>query len=525
MPDAITPVGTMIQPPDPTRGINTLSGILGVQRQRQQLISETAQAGTAQMQYGQLQAYSDFTKAAMQPDSAYWSGGNFLLDKYRTDATAIAPLMADNIAKQSSSIKESAEASKALFSKGQMFREGAARPFVGVATNRNATETDFNDAVDTARGQSDDPGYQRAITTALNRVNEKGGAWADRAAMFNSLLAGTPMSAPMQQETPTNIIAGTTPTMGTGMGGMQPQTSTTKNAAPGIYTFPNRQLGIMGGPAGTVSQAGPTGAAAGGGAVTPPAAPPPKKPAPTTQTNSFFKKDGSPRTAADDAPGMNEPGSAQEAYTASSSAALAHVNSVREADEQYGSNIAISQAIRSLLKGGTLSGPGTKMWHDTLGAIGAPLGLSNVSNYQELNAWLDNQASRIRTAQHLPGTNEGQATAQAITGSTSYQPEALGVKNDFIQAQVEGQHVYRQGLDKIEGFTGNPSPKSVQAFRQAWVNNFDPRAFELNQAKNDPKAYQAIIDNMGPGEAKAMKLKILNMKRLQVGMQPLAQLP
>jgi hypothetical protein len=37
MPDMIQPVGAMIKPQDPTQGINTLSGILGIQQQRQDL--------------------------------------------------------------------------------------------------------------------------------------------------------------------------------------------------------------------------------------------------------------------------------------------------------------------------------------------------------------------------------------------------------------------------------------------------------------------------------------------------------
>lgn len=52
MPDAIQPVGAMIQPPDPMRGINTLSGIIGLQQQRQQLqtgqyLQQTAAAAAA----------------------------------------------------------------------------------------------------------------------------------------------------------------------------------------------------------------------------------------------------------------------------------------------------------------------------------------------------------------------------------------------------------------------------------------------------------------------------------------------
>lgn len=50
MPDAITPVGTMIRPPDPNQTIGTLSGILGLRQQQQQL-----QVGQADVQQAQQQ--------------------------------------------------------------------------------------------------------------------------------------------------------------------------------------------------------------------------------------------------------------------------------------------------------------------------------------------------------------------------------------------------------------------------------------------------------------------------------------
>jgi len=49
MPDAIQPVGAMIQPPDPNKGISTLSGILGLRNQQQNL-----QIGQQQLQQERL---------------------------------------------------------------------------------------------------------------------------------------------------------------------------------------------------------------------------------------------------------------------------------------------------------------------------------------------------------------------------------------------------------------------------------------------------------------------------------------
>ena len=49
MPENIQPVGAMIQPPDPNRGISTLSCILGLKQQQQGL-----QIGQQQLQQEQL---------------------------------------------------------------------------------------------------------------------------------------------------------------------------------------------------------------------------------------------------------------------------------------------------------------------------------------------------------------------------------------------------------------------------------------------------------------------------------------
>lgn len=61
MPDSIQPVGAMIQPPDPNKGISTLSGILGL-RQQQQGLQQQQQA----IQIGQQQLQQEQLKTAQQ---------------------------------------------------------------------------------------------------------------------------------------------------------------------------------------------------------------------------------------------------------------------------------------------------------------------------------------------------------------------------------------------------------------------------------------------------------------------------
>lgn len=63
MPDMIQPVGAMIKAPDPMQGINTMSGILGLQQQRQALQTGQAVQQQEQLKAGQQQGIQDFFKS------------------------------------------------------------------------------------------------------------------------------------------------------------------------------------------------------------------------------------------------------------------------------------------------------------------------------------------------------------------------------------------------------------------------------------------------------------------------------
>lgn len=60
MPDAIQPVGAMIQPPDPSKGLSTISGILGMQQQRQGLAIGQQKLQQEQLQTSQQQGVQSF---------------------------------------------------------------------------------------------------------------------------------------------------------------------------------------------------------------------------------------------------------------------------------------------------------------------------------------------------------------------------------------------------------------------------------------------------------------------------------
>ena len=509
MPDSITPVGAMVQPVNvnPQQGINTLSGIIGIQQQKQNLATgaiqqQTAQAESqqAQQKNQELQKLAAFTKTAIGSPQYSLPDGSPDIGKFQKDAAVIAPTYGlPYIGQMTSNFKEGTESRRALQQLSGEQNASLAKIFTGVATNPKATESDFMDAVAQARSNNSDPGFNRALDNALIHAN-KAGSPQQAAANAVGALGGVAQSAPTQIDQGGSVQPGTTQTMGPGMGGFTSVGAPiTKNLPPQVVKYPSGSLGTVGGAAGGPG-AGPQG---------PPGAQGPPR----------------PRTAQDDAPPPNAPTAAQEAYQQNVAGANAHVAQVRGADADYGLNMNLGNAIRRLSKN-TDTGPGSATWQHALGAIGAPAGASNIANYQLLGAYLDRQAATLRAQMGLPATNEGVQTSQAIQGNTGYQREAIQDKNDLTQALVEGVHQYRNGLDKATGFSPNPSPRAVQQFRSSWTNNFDPNVFKLENAQKqvasgeDPKAVEKLLKTMPAAEVASLREKRKNLQALSQGQMP-----
>lgn len=123
----------------------------------------------------------------------------------------------------------------------------------------------------------------------------------------------------------------------------------------------------------------------------------------------------------------------------------------------------------------------------------------------------------------LPATNAGQEASQQIAGNVTYQPEAIREKNDLTQALTEGLHSYRNGLDRVAGYSGQASPSAVNAYRNAWTQNFDPNVFrgEL-AARRDPTGAEVkeFVGTLPPVEAKSLQAKRAALKTLQQGQMP-----
>lgn len=298
-----------------------------------------------------------------------------------------------------------------------------------------------------------------------------------------------------------NIQPGTTapPLQG---GGFTPSGAPIKKTVPPGYTMlPNGQLARISGGATSATPIPVTG-------------PPTPGPAPAAPGSTS----GRPRTAQDDAPSPNAPRAVQEAYQTSVQRAQADLQTARDADKDYGTNTHVSQVIRKL-SDNTSTGPGSSFWHTMLAGVpGAvsPEASNAGADYQTINAMLDRQAAMARQTMGLPNTNAGQASAETISGTTSYAPAALQTKNNLTQALVEGAHEYRQGLEKVGGFTTSPSPNAVNQFKQAWTQNFDPNVYRAMRAhdENDKKEQAALQKELGAAGFKALSIKARNLQSL-----------
>jgi hypothetical protein len=101
----MVPVGNTIIPPNPNQGINTLSGILGIRQQQQNLQTGAYQQQTAQAESQQAQQKNqELAKVGALTQGAYTSGkyskpdGTFDNAKFANDVSIVAPTYGQQIA-------------------------------------------------------------------------------------------------------------------------------------------------------------------------------------------------------------------------------------------------------------------------------------------------------------------------------------------------------------------------------------------------------------------------------------------
>ncbi len=520
MPDYNPSVALGVNAPDPNQSLNTLSQVLSmgqkglaIQGQKSENISKAAQATVAQQSATENQ---NLAKLMSDPvgNGLVDGDGNPTKDAQRIVMQAAPTTGSQHYSDLVNSATNKVKFNSALNDLRTSERQEVLQNYAGAAAGADSPDDIKAVGAQLLASKKGTPeeGNYRDIVNGLNEQmdlmvkhqNMSGklippGQELWRGAVLNATRAGLPEGqtvGPGGLATPqaaTQDLGGTVqpgvtapPLQGGGFTGAAPAVS--KNIPPGYMMAPN----------GTIVRADNSGLSVPGGGAA--AAPAP----------------GQPRTAAQDAPAVNAPKAVQDAYMKATQDANGHVEAVRSADENYGNNKAISSAVRRLASN-TTTGPGTEMWNHAMGILGTP----SANNYQELGAFLDRQAATVRGQMGLPGTNAGAEDAKMIAGNTAYNAKVIQDKNDYTEALTEGLHRYRNGLDRMAGFSGQASPQAVNQFKSAWTQNFDPNVYKGELAYGRSKAEgDAFVKSLAPEEAKTLAAKRAALQSLSRGQVP-----
>lgn len=229
------------------------------------------------------------------------------------------------------------------------------------------------------------------------------------------------------------------------------------------------------------------------------------------QTNSLVPLGAGPAQGTGGASGFAQP-------VADQAAALAELRETRAATAQGGITRNVNNRLLELSKETNTGGFGTKTGQE----IAATLGLPSGTRFQEIGAYLDRQAALQAQVMGVPHTNAGLAAAERATGTTDYTPKALQEKVKFFDALNSGSMAYRQGLDKAVGTGPTPDLSRYQAYRSAWAKNFDPDVFRVEDAqrRGDTAELESIRKRVGKTGMSDLAQKSANLRQLENGVIP-----
>jgi hypothetical protein len=232
------PVGNTIIPPDPMKPVNTLSGIIGIQQQKQALQTgqyqqqaAQAQSQVAQRTNAEQQALATFTQNAVKDPTYRLPDGTPDVQKFQQGAMAVAPSTQQaTIGQMTSNFREATENRLALQRLSVEQNAQAANTLKGVATMPNATPSDLLDAVNQLRTNNKDPAFNRVLDNFLLGASRTSPQQA--AANGASMLAGIAQQTPGTLDTGGQVLTGATKTMGPGIGGFTPAGGVQKTLNP-----------------------------------------------------------------------------------------------------------------------------------------------------------------------------------------------------------------------------------------------------------------------------------------------------
>lgn len=229
MPDMI-PVGNTGIPPDPMKGINTLSGIIGIQQQRQTLQTGAIQQQTAQAESQQsqqknreLQALSQFTSGAMKDPKYQNSDGSLNVQQFQNDALKVAPVYGpEQIGKVTSNAKEAIETRRTMQGLSTDQAKMISGGLMDEANDPHSTPTSLLNRISQLRSiNPTDPNINRMLDNFLlgaDRNNTQ-----QTAAKAAATLGGISSKQPSTMDVGGAVQPGTTTAFGPGQGTFAPQ--------------------------------------------------------------------------------------------------------------------------------------------------------------------------------------------------------------------------------------------------------------------------------------------------------------
>lgn len=222
------------------------------------------------------------------------------------------------------------------------------------------------------------------------------------------------------------------------------------------------------------------------------------------------------------APGSGSPGAGPGAFTRMTpgqpgdiESARQEVSAVRSAGDQVPTVRNINSRILQLSKLAD-SGPGTQKWQNFLGGASALWGgTDQVNNYQELGKFLEKNAIQNMSAMGGPPSDARLSAAAAANGSTQFNAGALQAVTKFNDATTSALDKYRQGVDKAVGIR-NSDYTALPTFKAAWAKNMDVDVFRVENAIRDGDQAELgkIKQELGPVRMKELAQKRRNLESL-----------
>jgi hypothetical protein len=220
VPDAITPVAAQIRPPDPSQGINSLSGVLGLKQQQQALQTGQYQQATAQAESQQAQQKNnELQKVGALMQSVHGGGyrqtdGSLDRQKLADDISIAAPVygqpQAASLLSQANEIVSNQKAKQDLTDSA---RSSLGTVLTSLAKDPNTKRGDVVDAYTSwMQDHKNDPAAFRVglAQAALLPQNDADPKFRDTLGKFAATLTGQPTTAPSSVDTGTQVIPGQT---------------------------------------------------------------------------------------------------------------------------------------------------------------------------------------------------------------------------------------------------------------------------------------------------------------------------